>query len=343
MDYDAIIAGASFAGLAVARNLKGKILLIDRAEIGENNTSACATYYDVIRDLNCENSLLQKIDYFHVFLPKRELRFNASKPMATFDYKAFCQLLAKNGEFDFLKANIVDYKSGTVITDQGEFKGKCIVDATGFRASLASKTKPNLINKDDLAYGLEFVGDYQSDALNFYIDRQIVPFGYAWVFPIGSKSRIGIGSAEDHRGVKERLSRFASSLNLEPKNLHGGYIPFRLREPVVDNIFMVGDSAGQVFPIVFEGIRQALFFGHYCGQVINKVITKELKIDEGLKKYQTKVNQFRRSYNFWYKLQGFLYNSPKSILGLVLKISQSGFLRTFSQGYVYRAVNLRRL
>jgi flavin-dependent dehydrogenase len=42
---DVIICGASFAGLAVARELAGTdadVLILDRYEIGERATSACA-------------------------------------------------------------------------------------------------------------------------------------------------------------------------------------------------------------------------------------------------------------------------------------------------------------
>nr|MBA2644525.1 NAD(P)/FAD-dependent oxidoreductase [Solirubrobacterales bacterium] len=49
-DYDVLICGASFAGLAVARELAGatrpdgspaRVLMLDRYEIGERQTSAC--------------------------------------------------------------------------------------------------------------------------------------------------------------------------------------------------------------------------------------------------------------------------------------------------------------
>src|SRR5206468_4047798 len=42
--WDVVICGASFAGLAVARELQGsgaRTLLLDRYEIGERQTSAC--------------------------------------------------------------------------------------------------------------------------------------------------------------------------------------------------------------------------------------------------------------------------------------------------------------
>src|SRR5713226_2417190 len=42
-DYDAVIVGASFAGLAVALSLRGHhVVLIDCAPLGDGVTSACA-------------------------------------------------------------------------------------------------------------------------------------------------------------------------------------------------------------------------------------------------------------------------------------------------------------
>ena len=43
--WDVIVCGASFAGLTVARELTGsgaRVLVLDRYEIGERQTSACA-------------------------------------------------------------------------------------------------------------------------------------------------------------------------------------------------------------------------------------------------------------------------------------------------------------
>jgi len=44
-DWDVIVCGASFAGLAVCRELSGsgaRVLMIDRYEVGARQTSACA-------------------------------------------------------------------------------------------------------------------------------------------------------------------------------------------------------------------------------------------------------------------------------------------------------------
>ncbi len=50
--YDVIICGASFAGLAVARQLAGadaRVIVLDRYEIGERQTSACGIPTDWLR------------------------------------------------------------------------------------------------------------------------------------------------------------------------------------------------------------------------------------------------------------------------------------------------------
>jgi hypothetical protein len=60
MDYEAIIAGASFAGLAAANALAGKrALLVDSKPIGTGQTSACGTPYGVIEALRLHDSLHQ--------------------------------------------------------------------------------------------------------------------------------------------------------------------------------------------------------------------------------------------------------------------------------------------
>ena len=50
--HDVLICGASFAGLAVARELSGSgadVLVVDRYEIGERQTSACGIPTDWLR------------------------------------------------------------------------------------------------------------------------------------------------------------------------------------------------------------------------------------------------------------------------------------------------------
>ena len=67
-DWDVLICGASFAGLAVARELAGatradgspaRVLMLDRYEIGERQTSACGIPTGWLEALDLMGSLRQ--------------------------------------------------------------------------------------------------------------------------------------------------------------------------------------------------------------------------------------------------------------------------------------------
>jgi flavin-dependent dehydrogenase len=61
-DHDVVICGASFAGLAAARELSGtgaNVLMVDRYEVGERQTSACAAPTEWLENLGLTNAVRQ--------------------------------------------------------------------------------------------------------------------------------------------------------------------------------------------------------------------------------------------------------------------------------------------
>ncbi|NKQ34851.1 MAG: hypothetical protein HF973_04455 [Chloroflexi bacterium] len=97
MDYDVIIAGGSFAGLAAAAQLRGKrVLLIEPHEIGKVPTSACGTTLSILKATGTMDSLCQIHDEYILHLPRRTHTIPLPEPFCTFDYDVFCnQLLAQ--------------------------------------------------------------------------------------------------------------------------------------------------------------------------------------------------------------------------------------------------------
>src|SRR5687767_15933008 len=70
---DVLICGASFAGLAVARELRAtgaRVLVLDRYEIGERQTSACAAPTAWLRNLGLEPSIRQAFGSLLVHTPQ---------------------------------------------------------------------------------------------------------------------------------------------------------------------------------------------------------------------------------------------------------------------------------
>ena len=95
-DCDVLICGASFAGLAVARELAGSgadVMVIDRYEIGERQTSACGIPTTWLTALDLEESLQQTFPELVIHTPHTTVRYDLPWTFSTFDYRTLCGLL----------------------------------------------------------------------------------------------------------------------------------------------------------------------------------------------------------------------------------------------------------
>src|SRR3712207_7132435 len=95
-DYDVLICGASFAGLCVARELAGsgaRTLMIDRYEVGERQTSACAAPTEWLANLGLGGSDPQTFEDLALHTPHGESGHRLPRTFSTFDYRTPCELL----------------------------------------------------------------------------------------------------------------------------------------------------------------------------------------------------------------------------------------------------------
>ena len=89
-DFDVLVCGASFAGLAVARELRAtgaRVLVLDRYEIGERQTSACAAPTEWLSNLGLEAAILQTFGALVVHTPDDTARWPLPWTFSTFDYR----------------------------------------------------------------------------------------------------------------------------------------------------------------------------------------------------------------------------------------------------------------
>src|SRR5919197_6234883 len=94
--FEVVICGASFAGLAVARELRAsgaRVLVLDRYEIGERQTSACAAPTEWLETLGLSESIRQTFASLLVHTPRRTARWPLPWTFSTFDYRTLCALL----------------------------------------------------------------------------------------------------------------------------------------------------------------------------------------------------------------------------------------------------------
>ena len=287
-DADVLVCGASFAGLAVARELRAsgaRVLVLDRYEIGERQTSACAAPTEWLRNMGLERSIRQTFGSLLVHTARVRARWPLPWTFSTFDYGELCALLweqACPAEFDVAK---VDGRRGqTVLTDRGEVSAPLVVDALGWRRVLGvgdNHQPPDA----RLSRGLEVHPGGAGEDLELWIDPGYVVAGYGWSFPARDELRIGVGSFDPRDHVKEPTLRLVADVAAEPVGYQGNWIPHQLRPATEDGVFFVGDSAGHCLPLTAEGIRTALYFGVALGRELRAVLAGAAARADALRRY----------------------------------------------------------
>ncbi len=286
-DCDVLICGASFAGLAVARELASSgagVLVIDRYQIGERQTSACGIPTLWLRAMGLQDSLQQTFGELVIHTPFTTARMDLPWTFSTFDYPTLCGLLADQGSFEFETAKVEGRRGAEVLTDRGSIRAPLIVDALGWRRVLgvgANIQPPDAL----LSRGLEVHPLGSGSDLEVWIDRSYVPAGYGWSFPADGELRIGVGSFDPRFHVREPTERLARDLGADTVRYQGNWIPHALRDGTEDGVFFAGDSAGHCLPLTAEGIRTALYFGIACGRELRAVVCGQQSRERALARY----------------------------------------------------------
>lgn len=337
MTFDVIIVGASFAGLAVATQLRGKrVLLLDHKPIGTGQTSACGTLVSTLQALGLEEAILQVHNQIVVHTPSRTFVYPMQKPFCTFDYAMLCRRLHEQSGAEFVQAAALGIQGNRVLTTQGVFAGDLIVDASGWRAALGHQVAPDRVRLNRLNFGIETTVAYVDDGLHFWYDpRGLLPMGVAWAFPMGAFSRIGVASYWGDTRLGFGLDRFLNDRGVRRDRLHGGYFPHALRVPLVGNLFLVGDAAGQCLGLTGEGIRPALFFGTHLGCLLHRVLKGEISLNEARATYRGLVEARRPGYELLCLAQRVLPRLPLPFVqGLMAFIRQPAVLDRVLSFYV---------
>jgi menaquinone-9 beta-reductase len=289
--YDVVICGASFAGLACARELRAsraRVLVLDRYDIGERQTSACAAPTEWLVNLGLEASIRQTFGSLVVNTPGTHVRWSLPWTFSTFDYRELCRLLWEQcGEAEFETAKVSNRTGQVVHTDRGDVRAPLLVDALGWRRVLGGGD--NFQPPDaPLSRGLEVhpgMGYPPAPDLELWIDPKYVDAGYGWSFPARDEVRIGVGSFDPRTHVKDPTLQLVADVGQEPHGYQGNWIPHRLRPAVEDGVFFAGDSAGHCLPLTAEGIRTALYFGIACGRELAAVLAGERDVTGALARY----------------------------------------------------------
>ncbi|MBM3633822.1 MAG: hypothetical protein FJW99_00770 [Actinobacteria bacterium] len=317
--YDAIICGGSFGGLAAAQQIGGRVLVIDRLEIGEGETSASAVPLACLENME----MTQVIDQVHediVIHTRRRAEVLRFFPFCTFDYRRFCRDLYERTGADFVRARISSARAGRVETTAGMFESRLVIDAAGWRTA-APKREKSAARAARKSFGIESRQPYRGDGLHFYVGPSRGTRRFYWAFPAGDHVRAGLATYTGESDLSADLERFCDDLGMgDPGPVHGGFFTSTLTDPVRDGMFVVGDSAGMCLPVSGEGIRPALVFGQVAGRLAERVRTGDLRLDEALRAYRGVVESRAKGYRILERLQSVLNKLPDPLFAQFARV-----------------------
>jgi menaquinone-9 beta-reductase len=333
---DVLICGASFAGLAVARELAGsgaRVLLVDRYALGERQTSACGIPTEWLRVMGLMAAHRQSFGRLVVHTPRGTSRLELPWTFSTFDYPELCSLLYEQADAELETATVHGRSGGTVHTDRGDLAAPLVVDALGWRRVLGMGYQPP---EAPLSRGLEVHPWGAGRDLEIWIDRGYVPAGYGWSFPARDELRIGVGSFDPRFHVREPTVRLAEDLEAESVRYQGNWIPHKLRDSTEDGVFFVGDSAGHCLPLTAEGIRTALYFGIACGRELRAVVEGRRTVAEALVRYHAFSAAHEWKFRWMLHAQRLVPRVPPRLLHRSLQAMQRRGFVDWSFGHYLR-------
>ncbi len=327
--HDVLVCGASFAGLAVARELAGSgadVMVVDRYEIGERQTSACGIPTDWLRATGLIEAERQRFDSLLMHTPHGTTRFRLPWSFSTFDYRELCELLWRQCDARFETAKVNGRAapangSGeiSVDTDRGVISAPLVVDALGWRRVLAANDGYQPPDAP-LSRGLEVHPHGSGEEMEIWIDRRYVPAGYGWSFPARDELRVGVGSFDPRFHVRETTELLASDLGRDRVRYQGNWIPHKLRTATEGGVFFVGDSAGHCLPLTAEGIRTALHFGIALGGELRAVVEGRKDRGSAAADYAAFNDSHEWKFRWMLRVQRLIPRVPPRLLAPLLRL-----------------------
>jgi digeranylgeranylglycerophospholipid reductase len=316
-DYDAIVIGAGPAGSTTARGIAQsgwRVALLERAAFGgQANVCGGGIEGDDAELIGVPPELIHKQllrrDHFypwgvtsfaksHVTFLRREYDRYLSQQAVAAGVDLYVRVKAQDVELvapGDLKVRMMDQnihrqtslRTRIVVFADGPHTLACKLFGFGFRRQ-----------PDTAAVGLIYELDWANCPLEYYeihFGGQIVPWGYAWIFPKRDVLNVGIvclpSKGQDSRRLEARLRQFVEGhSSLRGRKISrraGAFIPTAPAARIYHtSMLAVGDAAGMVDSITGAGITNGVIAGGVAAEVIHQVLTQENYSAEFIRRYQ---------------------------------------------------------
>jgi len=178
---------------------------------------------------------------------------------------------------------IIHYKlNGSDETEQ--VRARTVIAADGAASKLARQEVPGAeMGRHVAAYHEIIVSppeatpNFEGSRCEIYYRGELSPDFYAWVFPHGDATSVGVGSAQKGFSLRGAVSSVRESAGLDDNDLirrEGAPIPLSPL-PRWDNgkdLVLAGDAAGAVAPASGEGIYYAMVSGKFAAESLHEFL-----------------------------------------------------------------------
>ena len=275
-DYDVLVCGASFAGLAVARELAG----LGRAGAASSTATRSASARPRPAPRPTDWLLEPRprgLDAPDVRRPRRPHaahdRRGCELPwtFSTFDYPELCGLL-----WEQCDARVRDREGRGPPSDRrrrsrrrsptaASVTAPLVVDALGWRRVLPATAATSRPTRRSPA-GSRSIRGARRDELEIWIDRGYVPAGYGWSFPAARRGpgRRRLVRPPPPRQGADRAARRGPRPRRRSATRATGSRTGSARRPRTRSS-SPATRPGHCLPLTAEGIRTAFYFGIACG------------------------------------------------------------------------------
>lgn len=229
-------------------------------------------------------------------------RFDADLSEDAQNAGADCLLNTEAVGYDFYNDMISSVVMKDVENKTYEVKTKLVIGADGMSSSTGRWYGIDTnISKGDTHFCLQYnkinVSGVEDEYMYFFVDRDIMPGGYGWVFPKGDgRANVGIslnpgiiaiGKKKPVDYLRDFNHNYSFEMGPDNTDFVSGIVSALpgISEPVKGNLMLAGDAGRLAEPLSGAGIGNAIHSGFRAGKVASIFFENRCKTDILKKEY----------------------------------------------------------